>query len=325
MTELNDELLVAYVDGQLAKDQSKAVERVLEEDQVAARRVEALRAANAQLETAFEAMLSGEPIPVPSAEMLASADSGPARRGFARRLLTAGLVTWVGLGCLLGGAAAGFILYDQIAAEPVQVAAAPPPPPPTPKPAPVAIAPPAPTLQGDIAGAHALLSRDTFSVGQEAQGDTVLINFQISKALGETLAIPDLTGASMTFRRVQMLQRDGAPLVQIAYLPEVGEPVALYAKSGAGEARDLKFEKIGGVSVASWGQGTLFFMLAADLPQWRLLNLARSVESQIAAAEPKTQDTGVPATSLPAATAGQGDPAAEMKTPAQTDPAPAIQ
>ena len=53
MTELNDELLVAYVDGQLAEDQSKAIERVLEEDQVAAERVEALRAANAHLETAL--------------------------------------------------------------------------------------------------------------------------------------------------------------------------------------------------------------------------------------------------------------------------------
>ena len=37
MTELNDELLVAYVDGQLATAQSKAIERVLEEDEVASR------------------------------------------------------------------------------------------------------------------------------------------------------------------------------------------------------------------------------------------------------------------------------------------------
>ena len=49
MTELNDELLVAYVDGQLAKDQSQAIERVLEEDQVAAQRVEALRATLAKV------------------------------------------------------------------------------------------------------------------------------------------------------------------------------------------------------------------------------------------------------------------------------------
>ena len=318
MTELNDELLVAYVDGQLAKDQSKAVERVLEEDQVAAQRVEALRAANAQLETAFEAMLTGEPIPVPSAETPASGDNVPARRSFARRLLRVGLVTWVGLGSLLGGAAAGFILYDQIAAEPVQVVAAPPPPPPPPAPEPVVIAPPAPTLQGDLAGAHALLTRATFSLALEAQGDRDLVSFQISKALGETLAIPDLSGENLTFQRAQMLQRGGAPVAQIAFLPESGAPVALYAKSGPGEERDLKFEEIGGVSVASWAQGNIFFMLAGDLPRQRLESLARSIESQIAAAEPVTQDTGMPEASLPAGSAEQGDAAAEAQTPEQT-------
>ncbi len=82
MTELNDELLVAYVDGQLAKDQSKAIERVLEEDQVAAERVEALRAANAHLETAFEAMIAGEPLPLSAAEAGLSSRSAPGSRTF---------------------------------------------------------------------------------------------------------------------------------------------------------------------------------------------------------------------------------------------------
>ena len=39
MTELSDELLVAYVDGQLARAQTKAVEKVLKQDEVIARRV----------------------------------------------------------------------------------------------------------------------------------------------------------------------------------------------------------------------------------------------------------------------------------------------
>ena len=60
MTELSDDLLVAYVDGQLARDQSEAIERVLDNDQVAARRVEALKDAHRQLEAAFEAMLAGQ-------------------------------------------------------------------------------------------------------------------------------------------------------------------------------------------------------------------------------------------------------------------------
>ena len=42
MTELSDELLVAYVDGQLAREQTRAIDRVLEQDEVGARRLDVL-------------------------------------------------------------------------------------------------------------------------------------------------------------------------------------------------------------------------------------------------------------------------------------------
>ena len=60
MTELSDELLVAYVDGQLARKQSNAVEQVLAQDDVIARRVKVLKDAHRRLEAAFEAILAGE-------------------------------------------------------------------------------------------------------------------------------------------------------------------------------------------------------------------------------------------------------------------------
>lgn len=60
MTELSDELLVAYVDGQLARKQTRAVDMVLDQDDVLAARVDALKHAHARLEAAFEAILAGE-------------------------------------------------------------------------------------------------------------------------------------------------------------------------------------------------------------------------------------------------------------------------
>ena len=64
MTELSDELLVAYVDGQLVREQTRAVERVLEQDDVVARRVDALKDAHGRLESAFEAILAGEVVEI---------------------------------------------------------------------------------------------------------------------------------------------------------------------------------------------------------------------------------------------------------------------
>ena len=92
MTELSDELLVAYVDGQLERKQSRAVERVLEQDDVIARRVYALKNAHSRLEAAFEAILAGEEAIVAPPE--------PQRPGI--------FVTWASA-AKLGLAGAGFV------------------------------------------------------------------------------------------------------------------------------------------------------------------------------------------------------------------------
>jgi anti-sigma factor RsiW len=70
MTELSDELLVAYVDGQLVREQTRAVDKVLEHDDVVARRVEALKDAHGRFESAFEAILARELIEILAVPML---------------------------------------------------------------------------------------------------------------------------------------------------------------------------------------------------------------------------------------------------------------
>lgn len=111
MTELSDELLVAYVDGQLAKDQNRAIEKVLQQDDVVARRAEALQEAHGRLEFAFESILAGELrklVPRESfrsnpAERLIEAE--PEAKGWpARTLILCGIaagIAGLGLGVIL--------------------------------------------------------------------------------------------------------------------------------------------------------------------------------------------------------------------------------
>lgn len=298
MTELNDELLVAYVDGQLATDQSKAIERVLEEDEVAAQRVASLRAANSHLETAFEAMLAGQPIPVPAAES-EQAGQAPLHRRAITALRRSIAFAWVGAGCLIAGAAAGFVFYDRIAAEPFETAVAEPPPvaaQPAPSERPVAAAPvsvPA-TWADDMVRAHALLSPETFSFGLEGEGNMELTSLQISKTLGASLSVPDLSSANVVFQRAQMMQRDGKPFAQIAYLTESRDPLALYATLRSGQPEGMEEHEKDGMGYVTWAQGELALLLAGDLPDIQLRGLAEIIESQFAAGEPQAQDTGVP-------------------------------
>ncbi|MGI9384391.1 MAG: anti-sigma factor family protein, partial [Methyloligellaceae bacterium] len=116
MTELSDELLVAYVDGQLARDQSEAIERVLDSDSVAARRVEALKDAHRHLEVAFEAMLAGQLAeiedmqePADAVEERQAAPSGEANEA---RWFSIVPIICTAIAFLLIGGGGGWVLHD---------------------------------------------------------------------------------------------------------------------------------------------------------------------------------------------------------------------
>ena len=107
MTELSDELLVAYVDGQLAREQTRAIDRVLEQDEVVARRLDALKEAHGRLEAAFEAILAGEMVEV----LVSPTLPAPIKRKRGISLPWIGLAV-VGIGIVLATLVGGYGLRD---------------------------------------------------------------------------------------------------------------------------------------------------------------------------------------------------------------------
>jgi anti-sigma factor RsiW len=103
MTELSDELLVAYVDGQLVREQTRAIDKVLEHDDVIARRVDALKEAHGRFEAAFEAILAGEMIEILATPMLLPRFKRKRRNGLAK----VGLAV-VGVGLALAALVGGY-------------------------------------------------------------------------------------------------------------------------------------------------------------------------------------------------------------------------
>jgi anti-sigma factor RsiW len=78
-----------------------------------------------------------------------------------------------------------------------------------------------------------------------------------------TLSIPDLRAAGLTFKRVQRLSYAGQPLVQIVYLPERGDPVALCAIAETGTDEPAHAEKVGGMDAVTWRRHRLAYVLVA--------------------------------------------------------------
>jgi anti-sigma factor RsiW len=313
MTELSDELLVAYVDGQLAHDQSLAIERVLKNDDVAARRVEVLRAAHSRLEVAFEAMLANElntlvgvadslepePAPEPKQRMWLLRQAGPvAAVGLAMAMLTAGAV-------------GGYALRD------------------VPEPASLLPAEKVPVVKGAIAArdwqddlviAHNLFSRESLSVGLDSQGNVDLLGFHLGNIIGTEVLIPDLGPFGLTFKRAQLLEREGIPIVQLAYLPLEGEPIALYVQWNRGSAEQVTFTQSDNVSAAQWRQNNLTYLLAGTMSLAQMEELAANVRTQIAERNVLSSTLPEPQ-SAAAARAGVTDPAPPARPDAARAPA----
>ena len=276
MTELSDELLVAYVDGQLARKQTHAVEKVLEQDDVIARRVDALKDAHGRLEAVFEAILAGEEadiaaIPVPQGPGLFIPRDTCIKGGLAAAGILAALVL------ILAGYGWPLAMPDR--AQPSVTAA---------DPNPVASIPP--TWQEAAARAQALLSRASLEVGLDSQGNRDLVAFQLSQAIAPNLGVPDLTPQGFRFMRAQLLRSGEEPLAQLLYLGTSGAPLALYAKKGEGSAAQSS-KQYGALKGVAWSEAGVSYLLAGEEDEASLLKLAEGIRNNgartaAAAAEP---------------------------------------
>jgi len=256
MTELSDELLVAYVDGQLARKQTRAVEKVLDQDDVLAARVDALKHAHARLEAAFEAILAGEEVDV-------SAASAPVEEG----LVVPWRVVKIALAGL--GIAAALALAVVGYGWPLKL------------PNMLQTAPQAASMSGgwqaETARAQALLSRQSLEVGLESQANYDLVAFQLEHILGTNLKFPNLEAQGFRFVRAQVLRYGDQPLIQILYLGAKGAPLALYAKKGEG-SDTLTPGRYGAINTVAWAEDGVSYLLAGEVEDTLLMRIATRIK-----------------------------------------------
>lgn len=266
MTELSDELLVAYVDGQLARKQTQAVDKVLEQDDVIAKRVAALKAAHSRLEAAFDAILAGEEEdaiaraapPHPPGLFIAWSTLGKSSLAGAG-LVAAFVMMLAGFGWPL--TIPEFPRQSSVAADPDYVGSI------------------SETWQERAARAQALLSRASVEVGLEGQGNPDLVAFHLAQAIGPNLGVPDLASQGLRFMRAQLLRSGDEPLAQLLYLGASGVPLALYAKKSGGTAAP-SFKRYGALGSVSWSQAGIAYLLAGEADEPSLMKLANAIRTE---------------------------------------------
>jgi anti-sigma factor RsiW len=126
-----------------------------------------------------------------------------------------------------------------------------------------------------VADYQQLYSRETLANVTEDHQLSERILTELRAVDGMTVRVPDLRSAGLRFKRVQRLSFHGEPVVQMVYLPEHGDPVALCATRELGADEDPRLQQIDELSTVSWRRGKVGYLLLGKAPAQSMLELAR--------------------------------------------------
>lgn len=111
------------------------------------------------------------------------------------------------------------------------------------------------------AGYQKLYTRDTVALLQPDMSTTATTVADIQHVDELPVRIPDLRSQGLTFKRVQRLRFHGKPLVQIVYLPEKGDPVALCVLKEPKADAAPSNANVEGMNVVAWRRGEVGYAL----------------------------------------------------------------
>jgi anti-sigma factor RsiW len=96
---------------------------------------------------------------------------------------------------------------------------------------------------------------------------------------GMKVSVPDLRSAGLTFKRVQRLNFRDQPVVQMVYLPEQGEPIAVCATPDARPDETPRAEQVGEMGTVAWRRGNVGYVLLGRGSTQALMELGRRIAS----------------------------------------------
>jgi len=252
---IDDTDLLAYVDGELPPERRAEVEAEVASSAELAQRLRAMRASALPYAAAFDAQAI-PPVPDELRRRIRELTSRDSRRHAGRYW------AWPKLaGAFAAGVLCCAVALRLLAPGTPTVSAA---------------AQVAPWIQA-VADYQQLYSRATLThVSEDPKLSMRIIN-DLQEADGLRVAVPDLRSAGLSFKRVQRLSFNQQPVVQIVYLPERGEPIALCITRDARADQTPHAQQIGALGTVAWRQGNLGYVLLGRAPTQTLMDLGRRI------------------------------------------------
>ncbi|MEF0942886.1 anti-sigma factor family protein [Rhizobium sp. BR 362] len=256
----SDELLTAFIDGELNAAESDRIEKLIASDAHVAGRFDFLSRSDLPFREAFEPVLASAPsakldamlASIPSAVEQKRAASGISRRGFLSAIAACLVV-----GVAIDRAAIGI---SHRLSRPEEGS----------------------DWRAVVAEYLSLYTPDTLSSPAGNHAEQAAQLNEVGSKLGLTLTPEAVALPGIEFKRAQLLNYDSKPLAQIAYLDPESGPMALCIIPSTKGASAPDMENRRGMNVVYWSNATHAFMLIGHLPIDRMKALADGVRGSLA-------------------------------------------
>jgi anti-sigma factor RsiW len=255
-----DEILVAYLDGELAADERAAVDARLAGDSALWARLETLRRGGRRFTEAFDTLLAAAP-GTRLAATLADAVGRQRHRGRPT-------VRWAGMAAaavaiFAVGGLAGYVAPQLLQPPPQQQAAAP------------------PNWRETVADYQTLLTTEAVAAIADDPSavarELATVGGKLSLDLSpEKLALPDAT-----LKRVQLFDYWERPLVQLAYLSSDDGPISFCIIANGRPDQAPQFEQRHGLNIVFWTTGGRGYLLIGKASRETLDALAAALATRV--------------------------------------------
>jgi anti-sigma factor RsiW len=253
---IDDTDLLAYVDGQLPPERRAEVEAAVTASPELAARLNTLRASALPYAAAFQAQAL-PPVPPELSQRISAVINADAQREQRRRSAWPGLAAAFAAGVLCCAIALRLLTSGALPPSTAQVA---------------------PWIKA-VADYQQLYSRATLAnLSDNPQlSREVIDDLRIND--GMRVTVPDLRSAGLTFKRVQRLSFHDRPVVQMVYLPEHGEPIAVCATPDARPDEAPRAQQIGELNTVAWRRGNVGYVLLGRGSTQALVELGQRIAS----------------------------------------------
>ena len=241
-----DTLLSAYADGELDRTTAREVEQIIATDPAARRQVAMHREISALLHAACtERVFSAGNLPLALA---------PPRRTVVNRRFGWAIAASIAVGVIGFGGGAVWSGGHPSARE---------------------------HALDEVAEYHEVFSRETVHLVETPASQADHIKAWLGQRMERTIEIPDLSAAGLQFAGARMLVIDRRPVANLIYTRANGLPIAFCILYLDGNPSSLRLDRRGGLSLASWGNGTYGFVVVGEVETGAMRDIAERVLDQI--------------------------------------------